>query len=248
MYHQDSMDCRSSEPTHQGIQILREHRSKLVVDVLARWSIHRLCIDQLLSPTNRHFQTRRRRIGERNEIPHHEEKQARKGKQGSVFFYSSCWKKTTCWSGPPHGKPLITPMSSTISRCCPKKRSVISLWVGNSRRERPYLYEYLFQVCFNWNVLHLTPSKKLVTPAWREPSPTVSKGVDHSPTLSAHQPSRHTVNGEVIILRFNSPQMKSLVGGATVRSVAESLDAAVTFHQWSGFCVINDRNPKMHTG
>ena len=25
--------------------------------------------------------------------------------------------------------------------------------------------------------------------------------------------------------------MKSLVGGATVRSVAESLDAAVTFHQ-----------------
>ena len=151
MYHQDSMDCRSSEPTNQGIQILREHRSKLVVDVLARWSFHRLCIDQLLSPTNRHFQTRRRRVGKRNEISRHEEKQTRKGKhhytsfmKGSVFFHSSCWKKTTCWSGPLHGKPLITPMSWTISRCYPKKRSVISLWVGNSRWEWPYLYEYLF--------------------------------------------------------------------------------------------------------
>ena len=73
MRHQDSMDCGSSKSTHQGVQVLREHRPKLIVDVLARRPFDRLCVDQLLSTTDRHFQTRGHRCGERDEISHHKE-------------------------------------------------------------------------------------------------------------------------------------------------------------------------------
>ena len=103
MRRQDSMDCGSSKPTHQGVQVLREHRPKLIVDVLARRPFDRLCVDQLLSATDRHFQTRRRRAGERDEISYHEEKQDRKGKASTnfsdgklIFSHSSCWTKTIC--------------------------------------------------------------------------------------------------------------------------------------------------------
>ena len=73
MRHHGSMDCGSSESTHQRIQVVRQHRSKLVFDVLGRRSLHRLCVDQLLSSTDRYFQTRRRRRGERDEVSHHKE-------------------------------------------------------------------------------------------------------------------------------------------------------------------------------
>ena len=60
------------------------------------------------------------------------------------FLCFSYWKTITCWSVPQHGKPLITPMSSIISRCCPRKSLVISLWVGNIWWEQSCVYECFF--------------------------------------------------------------------------------------------------------
>ena len=251
MRHQDSMGCGSSEPTHQGVQVLREHRPKLVADVLARWSLDRLCVDQLLSSTNRHFQTTRRRAGERDDIPHHEEEQDRKGKAStnvfdakSIFFHSSCWTTTIYWSGPQHGKPLIKPISSMIFQYYRRKRSVTSLWVRNICCKP--LYHCLLQVFFNSNVLNPTQRRQPEPPIWQQPSLTASKDVDYFPTLFESQPDRPTAVAKRTIQRFNSQQMKFLAGGVTVRLVAGSLGVAATFHQWSGFSLIDDGTSTIH--
>ena len=98
----------------------------------------------------------------------------------------------------------------------------------------------------NWNVPHPTQRRKPEPPTWQQPRRTASKGVDHSPTLSEPQPSLHTAIGKPTIRRFNSQQMRSLVGGVTVRLVAESLGVAATFPQWFGFSLIDDGNPAIH--